>query len=86
YIDTTRLNDILPPSIVSISVPIDSFIVLMESTPITFGFNEKVDSLDFTISSKAIDSVHYEFDKEDSLLRVILQPPFASHDSIIKHG
>ena len=82
YIDTTRLNDILPPSIDSISVPIDSFIVLMESTPITFGFNEKVDSLDFTISSKAIDSVHYEFDKEDSLLRVILQPPFASHDSI----
>ena len=82
YIDTTRLNDILPPSIDSISVPIDSFIVLMESTPITFGFNEKVDSLDFTISSKAIDSVQYEFNKEDSLLRVILQPPFASHDSI----
>ena len=38
------LYDILPPSIDSISVQIDSLIVLMESNPITFNFNEKVDS------------------------------------------
>ena len=35
----------LPPSIDSISVPIDSFIVLMESNPIIFRFNEKLDSV-----------------------------------------
>ena len=82
YTDTTILNDILPPSIDSISIPIDSFIVLMESTPITFDFNEKVDSLDFVITSKALDSVQFDFTRQDSSLSVMLQPPFASHDSI----
>ena len=82
YTDTTMLYDILPPSIDSISIPIDSFIVLMESTPITFGFNEKVDSLDFVVSSKALDSVEFDFIRGDSSLSVMLQPPFASHDSI----
>jgi len=82
YTDTTMLYDILPPSIDSISIPIDSFIVLMESTPITFGFNEKVDSLNFVITSKALDSVKFDFIMGDSSLSVMLQPPFASHDSI----
>ena len=82
YTDTTILNDILPPSVDSISIPIDSFIVLMESTPITFDFNEKVDSLDFAITSKAIDSVQFDFLRKDSSLSITLQPPFASHDSI----
>jgi len=82
YTDTTRLNDILPPSVDSISVPIDSFIVLMENTPITFGFNEKVVSLDFTVTSKAIGSVQFDFTRLDSSLNIILQPPFASYDSI----
>ena len=82
YTDTTMLYDILPPSIDSISIPIDSFIVLMESTPITFGFNEKVDSLDFMVTSKALDSVKFDFIRGDSSLSVMLQPPFASHDSI----
>ena len=82
YTDTTMLYDILPPSIDSISIPIDSFIVLMESTPITFGFNEKVDSLDFVVTSKALDSVKFDFIRGDSSLSVMLQPPFASHDSI----
>jgi hypothetical protein len=76
------LYDILPPSIDSISIPIDSFIVLMESTPITFGFNEKVDSLDFVVTSKALDSVKFDFIRGDSSLSLMLQPPFASHDSI----
>ena len=82
YTDTTILNDILPPSVDSISIPIDSFIVLMESTPITFGFNEKVDSLNFSVTSKAIDSVEFDFTRQDSSLSITLQPPFASHDSI----
>ena len=82
YTDTTMLYDILPPSIDSISIPIDSFIVLMESTPITFGFNEKVDSLDFVVTSKALDSVKFDFIRGDSSLSLMLQPPFASHDSI----
>ena len=82
YTDTITLNDILPPSVDSISIPIDSFIVLMENTPITFGFNEKVDSLDFTVTSKAIDSVQFEFTRLDSSLQIILEPPFASYDSI----
>ena len=82
YTDTTILNDILPPSVDSISIPIDSFIVLMESTPITFGFNEKVDSLNFSVTSKAIDSVEFDFTRQDSSLSITLHPPFASHDSI----
>ena len=46
-----ELNDMLPPSVDSISIPIDSFIVLKESTPITFQFNERLDSIAFTVSS-----------------------------------
>jgi hypothetical protein len=76
------LYDILPPSIDSISVQIDSLIVLMESTPITFNFNEKVDSIFFTISSKVMDSVHFTSTLSDSSLDIILKPPFASYDSI----
>ena len=76
------LFDILPPSIDSISVQIDSLIVLMESTPITFNFNEKVDSIFFTISSKVMDSVHFTSTLSDSSLDIILKPPFASYDSI----
>ena len=49
----------LPPSIDSISVPIDSFIVLMESNPIIFRFNEKLDSVAFTVSSFAMDTVQF---------------------------
>ena len=36
------LYDILPPSVEYVSLPIDSYIVLMESTPITFDFNEDI--------------------------------------------
>ena len=57
--DTLKLFDILPPSIDSISVPIDSFVVLMESTPITFQFNEKLDSLEFTIILSAINNCDF---------------------------
>ena len=80
--DTLKLFDILPPSIDSISVPIDSFVVLMESTPITFQFNEKLDSLEFTITSSAIDSVSYDSSLFDSSISITLLPPLASYDSI----
>ena len=81
-VDTIQLFDILPPSVESISVPIDSFITLMESTPITFLFNEKIDSLNFTVSAGVRDSVNFNFIKSDSSLLLTLEPPFASHDSI----
>ena len=81
-VDTLKLFDILPPSIDSISVPIDSFVVLMESTPITFQFNEKLDSLEFTITSSAIDSVSYDSSLFDSSISITLLPPLASYDSI----
>jgi hypothetical protein len=89
YIDTIQfsegqipLNDILPPSIDNISIPIDSFIVLMESTPIIFSFNEKVDSLIFSVTGTVADSVNFDSTRLDSSLEIILQPPFTSFDSI----
>ena len=82
YTDTLQLNDILPPSIDTISIPIDSFIVLMESTPITFSFNEKVDSLEFTVAAVVADSVNFDSSRSDSSLDIILNPPFTSFDSI----
>ena len=82
FTDTLKLFDILPPSIDSISVPIDSFVVLMESTPITFSFNEQVDSLEFTVTSSAIDSVSFDSTRFDSSINITLRPPFASYDSI----
>ena len=72
----------LPPSIDSISVPIDSFIVLMESNPITFRFNEKLDSVAFTVSSFAMDTVQFSSILTDDYLQITLEPPFASYDSI----
>ena len=83
FTESIVLYDILPPSIDSISFPIDSFIVLMESAPITFNFNEKVDSLVYSISSVVMDSVNYSSILTDSSLKIILQPPFASYDSIL---
>ena len=38
--------------------------------------------MDFVITSKALDSVQFDFTRQDSSLSVMLQPPFASHDSI----
>ena len=77
-----ELNDMLPPSIDSISVPIDSFIVLMESNPIIFRFNEKLDSVAFTVSSYAMDTVKFSSILTDDYLQITLEPPFASYDSI----
>ena len=82
YTDTLRLNDLLPPSVDTISVPIDSFIVLMQNTPLTFNFNEQIDSLQFTVISGAIDSVSFDSTRFDSSIQIILKPPFASYDSI----
>ena len=85
FTDTTnpiRLNDMLPPSVDSITVPIDSFVVLMEYTPIIFSFNEKLDSLELEITSQAIDSVNFDSTRYDSSIHIILKPPFASFDSI----
>jgi len=80
--DTIPLYDILPPSIDTISVPIDSFIVLMGNTPITYSFNEKVDSLEFTVTATVADSVNFDSTRSDSAIEIILQPPFTSFDSI----
>ena len=80
--DTIPLYDILPPSIDNISIPIDSFIVLMESTPITFSFNERVDSLTFSVTATVADSVKFDSTRLDSSLEIILKPPFTSFDSI----
>ena len=82
YTDTLSLNDLLPPSVDTISVPIDSFIVLMQNTPLTFNFNEQIDSLQFTVISDAIDSVSFDSARFDSSIQIILKPPFASYDSI----
>ena len=81
-VDTTQLYDILPPSVESISFPIDSFIVLMENRPITFLFNEKIDSLNFSISAFNVNSISFDSSKTDSSLSILLKPPFASYDSI----
>ena len=80
--DTIPLYDILPPSIDTISVPIDSFIILMENTPITYSFNEKVDSLEFTVTATVADSVNFDSTRSDSAIEIILKPPFTSFDSI----
>ena len=77
-----ELNDMLPPSIDSISVALDSFIVLMENTPITFHFNEKLDSVSFTVSSLVMDTVNFSSNLTDTSLQIILEPPLASFDSI----
>ena len=82
YTDTLSLYDLLPPSVDTISVPIDSFIVLMQNTPLIFDFNEQIDSLQFTVVSGAIDSVSFDSTRFDSSIQIILKPPFASYDSI----
>ena len=76
------LNDMLPPSVDSISVPIDSFIVLKETTPITFKFNERLDSISFEVSSMVMDTVNFSSMSFDSSIEISLEPPFASYDSI----
>ena len=88
--DTTTLTqeiplyDILAPTINSVSVPIDSFITLMEERPITFTFNERIDSLEFKISSIASDSVYFDslMANSDSSIEITLKPPFTSYDQI----
>ena len=54
----------------------------MESPPITFSFNEKVDSLEFTVAAVVADSVNFDSSRSDSSLDIILKPPFTSFDSI----
>tara|TARA_Y100001980_G_C14554108_1_gene340250 strand:+ start:1158 stop:3866 length:2709 start_codon:yes stop_codon:yes gene_type:complete len=76
------LNDMLPPSIDSISLPIDSFIVLKESTPIIFKFNERLDSIAFKVSSIVMDTITFSSSLSDSSIEINLEPPFASYDSI----
>ena len=82
FTDTINLKDALPPSITTYSFPIDSFIVLMKDTPILFSFNEKIDSLEYTVKSSILDSINYQTVRGDSSLEIILIPPFASYDSI----
>ena len=77
-----ELNDMLPPSVDSISIPIDSLIVLKESTPITFQFNERLDSIAFKVSSLVMDTVNFSSIYLDSAIEISLEPPFASYDSI----
>ena len=78
------LYDILAPTINSVSVPIDSFITLMEERPIIFTFNERIDSLEFKISSIASDSVYFDslMANSDSSIEITLKPPFTSYDQI----
>ena len=78
------LYDILAPTINSVSVPIDSFITLMEERLIIFTFNEKIDSLDFKISSIASDSIYFDslMANSDSSIKITLKPPFTSYDQI----
>ena len=77
-----QLYDILPPSIDSISVPIDSFLILNENTPITFYFNELVDSIEFDVTSSVLDTVNFSTITTDTSIQIVLQPPLASFDSI----
>ena len=78
------LYDILAPTINNVSVPIDSFITLTKERPIKFTFNEKIDSLRFSINSMALDYVNFESSmvESDSSIEIILKPPFASFDQI----
>jgi len=80
--DTLLLYDILPPSIDTISVPIDSYITLMESTPITFTFNETVDSIAYSVTATFTDTVSYSSVLSDTSLKITLEPPLTSMDSI----
>ena len=80
--DTLRLYDILPPSIDTISVPIDSYITLMESTPITFTFNETVDSIAYSVTATYTDTVSYSSVLSDTSIKITLEPPLTSMDSI----
>ena len=82
--DTIQLYDILPPSISSISVPIDSFIVLMQDHPIKFSFNESIDSIEFNVTGVVADEVNFVADTtiKDSSIEITLIPPFTSFDSI----
>jgi len=80
------LYDILPPSVEYVSLPIDSYIVLMESTPITFDFNEDIIVMNYEVTSNVngvlIEDINYLEMKEINSLEIILQPPFASFDNI----
>lgn len=80
--DTLQLYDILPPSIDTISVPIDSYITLMESTPIVFMFNEEVDSLNFSVTASFTDTVSFSHVISDTSIAITLEPPLTSMDSI----
>ena len=80
--DTLYLYDILPPSIDTISVPIDTYITLMENTPITFTFNETVDSIAYSVSAAFTDTVSYSSVLSDTSLKITLEPPLTSMDSI----
>ena len=78
------LYDILAPTIDMVSLSVDSFITLMEDRPIMFTFNEKIDSVEFNISSTVLDSINYEYEmaSSDSSIEITLKPPFVSYDHI----
>ena len=78
------LYDILAPTIDMVSLSVDSFITLMEDRPIMFTFNEKIDSIEFNISSTVLDSINYEYEmaSSDSSIEITLKPPFVSYDHI----
>ena len=77
-----QLYDLLPPSIDSVSVAIDSFIILNENTPIIFYFNEIMDSIEFDVTSSVMDTVNFSTINTDTSIQIVLLPPFASYDSI----
>ena len=54
----------------------------MENTPITFSFNEPINSLEFTVTAVVAESVNFDTIRTDSTIKVTLQPPFTSFDSI----
>jgi len=54
----------------------------MEDIPITFSFNEKIDSLEFTVTASVADSVKFDSTKSDSAIEIVLEAPFTSFDSI----
>ena len=56
----------------------------MEDRPIMFTFNEKIDSIEFNISSTVLDSINYEYEiaSSDSSIEITLKPPFVSYDHI----
>ena len=82
FTSALQLYDMLPPSIDSITVDIDSLIALNENTPITFYFNEVMDSIKFDVTSLVMDTVYFSSIATDTSIQIVLLPPFASYDSI----